>query len=149
MPEFFSNLFLFSPHFPVVSCEGRRYCFPICLFFCSGLTVIVARHLCSDLDCCCFDLISQCQKNKMATSEKLCILPLWAASPSMRPVLPGLAMNLPSWTKFERCCLEFCELSRFSFPVKCEKENRCRLMRVWQLLIALTTLRNPSRLASL
>ena len=30
---------------------------------------------------------------------------------------------------FRRCCLEFCELSRFSFPVKSEKEKkRCRCL---------------------
>ena len=60
-------------------------------------------------------------KNKMATSEKLYVFPLWAASPSMRPMLPGLAMKLPSRTKFERCCLILCELSRVSFPVSYEK----------------------------
>ena len=30
-------------------------------------------------------------------------------------------------------CLKLCELSLFSFPVSCE--NRCRLMRVWRVLI--------------
>ena len=79
----------------MVSSEGRRYCFPICLAFRSGLTRKL-RGICAVNLTAVVMINFSLPRNKMATSENLWILPLWATSPSMRPLLTGLSTSLPN-----------------------------------------------------
>ena len=49
--------------------------------------MIVARHLCSELDCCCFDFISQCQKQDGDFGEIVYFTPL-----GFQPIYEAIAV---------------------------------------------------------
>ena len=128
----------------MVYCEGRRFVFPTCLFVCTGLSMIVARHL-SSIRLLLFWFIFSVQKQDGDFWEFV-YFTLLDRQPFFEAVTDWVGIEIAELDEISKAiCLKLCKLLFFLRSLLVAK-NRCRLMWLLRVLIPLGT---RSLLASL
>ena len=128
----FSNILFPCPPFAVVLSDRRRFFLSKMSYHSFRLNSKVARHLRSELDCCCYDLFLIAQKQDGVFWEIVGFSP-GGTGPSMPPWLTGLSLRLPNLASWFAVVALNCAKSYIFFllSLSLRKEERSRLLKLF------------------